>query len=179
MHGTGRVGEVFSRNFGSGSPFRGDAHAASQRSVDASILPQRSLAMRPPAGISGNGLRHRASQLFTSRRGAGGEENHVTMENEVTREQRESGQTIIIQQAPEKPTNSMGTAGFVLALLGLIFSWVPVLGWILWLLGLIFSIVGVLRRPRGLAIAGLAISCVALILLIVVIGAIASLAAFA
>ena len=83
----------------------------------------------------------------------------------------QGGQTIIINQdAPKK--NGIGTAGFVLALLGLILCWVPVLDWILWLLGLIFSIIGVFRRPRGLAIAGLVISCLGLILLIVVLGAI-------
>ena len=83
----------------------------------------------------------------------------------------QGGQTIIInQEGPKK--NGMGTAGFVLALLGLILCWVPVLGWILWLLGLIFSIIGVFRQPRGLAIAGLVISCLGLILLIVVLGAI-------
>lgn len=68
--------------------------------------------------------------------------------------------------------NGMGTAGFVLALLGLILCWVPVLDWILWILGLVLSIIGVCRKPRGLAIAGLAISCLFLILVVVVIGAI-------
>lgn len=77
---------------------------------------------------------------------------------------------------PQK--NGMGTAGFVLALLGLIFSWVPVLGWILWILGLIFSIIGVCRKPKGLAIAGLIISCLYIILVTVVIGAIFGAAAF-
>lgn len=67
----------------------------------------------------------------------------------------------------EPRTNGMGVAGFVLALCGLIFSWVPVLGWILWILGLIFSIVGMTRQPKGLAIAGLVISLLGLILLIV------------
>lgn len=77
---------------------------------------------------------------------------------------------------PQK--NGMGTAGFVLALLGLIFCWVPVLDWILWILGLIFSIIGVCRKPKGLAIAGLIISCLYLILVTVVIGAIFGAAAF-
>lgn len=66
----------------------------------------------------------------------------------------------------------MGTAGFVLALLGLVFSWVPVLGWILWLLGLIFSFVGVFRQPKGLSIAGLVISCLGLIVLIILLAAV-------
>ena len=77
---------------------------------------------------------------------------------------------------PQK--NGMGTAGFVLALLGLIFCWVPVLDWILWILGLIFSIIGVCRKPKGLAIAGLIISCLYIILVTVVIGEIFGAAAF-
>ena len=87
------------------------------------------------------------------------------------------GQTIIINQPAEKKSNGIGTAGFVFALLGLIFSWVPVLGWILWVLGLIFSLIGVFRTPRGLSIAGLVISFLGLILLIVLLGAIGMAAA--
>lgn len=66
------------------------------------------------------------------------------------------------QQPPyrnERPaSNGMAIAGFVLALCSLVFCWVPVLNWILLILALIFSIVGVMRPPRGLAIAGLIIS---------------------
>lgn len=77
--------------------------------------------------------------------------------------------TIIVNQAvPEAPkTNGMGVAGFVLALLGLFLGWVPVLGWILWVLGLIFSVIGVFRAPKGLAIAGLIITFIGLIVLII------------
>ena len=57
--------------------------------------------------------------------------------NEVGRHQVE-GQTIIINQQERRSTNGLGTAGFILALLGLIFNWVPGLGWVLWALGLIF-----------------------------------------
>lgn len=66
------------------------------------------------------------------------------MEENVQKPQgkENQGQTIIINQPAEKKSNGVGTAGFVLALLGLIFSWVPVLGWILWVLGLILSLVG-------------------------------------
>jgi hypothetical protein len=46
----------------------------------------------------------------------------------------------------------------------------PVFGWILWLLGLILSFVGVFKSPKGLAIAGLVISLLGLILLIMVLG---------
>ncbi|WP_083580581.1 zinc ribbon domain-containing protein [Bacteroides ilei] len=86
-------------------------------------------------------------------------------------------QTIIVRQESKK-SNGAGTAGFVLSILGFVFSWVPFLGWILWLLGLIFSFVGVLKAPRGLAIAGLCITFISLIILIVFVGALAAIFTF-
>ena len=88
------------------------------------------------------------------------------MEENVQKPQgkENQGQTIIINQPAEKKSNGVGTAGFVLALLG----------WILWVLGLILSLVGVFRTPRGLSIAGLVISFLGLILLIVLVGAVAA-----
>ena len=83
--------------------------------------------------------------------------------------QKEVQPTFVIQQAPAA-SNAMGTAGFIIALVTIFLFWIPVLGWILWLLGLIFSGIGVTRKPKGLAIAGLVISLIGLILLIVVIG---------
>lgn len=80
------------------------------------------------------------------------------------------------QMIMPKKSNGMGTAGFILALVGLFLSWVPILGWIIWILGLIFSIIGVFRKPKGMAIAGLCISCLGLIILILLLGAFASLA---
>lgn len=77
----------------------------------------------------------------------------------------------------EVKKNGIGTAGFILALLGLVLCWVPVLNWILWLLGLIFSFVGVFKQPKGLSIAGLIVSCIGIIIIMVVFGA--ALAAFA
>ncbi len=82
-------------------------------------------------------------------------------------------QTIIVQQSFKKG-NGLGIAGFVLALLGLICSWVPVLGWIMWFLGLLFSFIAVFKAPRGFAIAGLCISLLGLILLLVLLGSIAA-----
>ncbi len=78
----------------------------------------------------------------------------------------------VIVNVPKR-SNGMGVAGFVLALLGLIFCWVPILGWILWLFGLIFSFIGVFRAPRGLSIAGLCLSFVGIIVLIVLLGLLA------
>jgi len=83
-------------------------------------------------------------------------------------------QTVIINQTEAPPKNGLGTAGFVLALVTVFFGWIPVLGWITWGLGLIFSFIGVLRKPKGLAIAGLVISLFGLIMLIVVAGIIAA-----
>ena len=99
------------------------------------------------------------------------------MENEnitVKKDTTGSQQTVIIQQAPSQGSNGLGTAGFILALLALIFCWVPVLDWILWILGLVLSFCGVFKAPKGLAIAGLVISLIGLILIVVVFGAIAT-----
>ena len=99
------------------------------------------------------------------------------MENENITEKKEttgSQQTVIIQQAPSQGSNGLGTAGFILALLALIFCWVPVLDWILWILGLVLSFCGVFKAPKGLAIAGLVISLIGLILIVAGFGAIAT-----
>ena len=71
-------------------------------------------------------------------------------------------------------SNGLGIAGFILALGGLLLGWIPVIGWLIWLLGLIFSFVGVFRRPRGLAIAGLIISFLALVCIIALTGGVVS-----
>lgn len=92
------------------------------------------------------------------------------MENSTNQEQPK--QTIIIKQ---QPSNGVGVAGFVLALLALFLGWIPVLGWILWLLGLILSFCGIFKSPRGLAIAGLVISLVDIFMLLIVFGALATL----
>jgi hypothetical protein len=82
-------------------------------------------------------------------------------------------QTIIVNQVVKK-SNGIGTAGFVLAIIAVVLCWIPILGWIIWLLGLIFSFIGVFKKPKGLSIAGLIISCIDLILLIVVAGVLAA-----
>ncbi len=85
-------------------------------------------------------------------------------------------QTIIVET--EKKGNSMGTAGFVLAILAIVFSWVPVLDFILWFLGALFSFIGVFRKPKGLAIAGLVISFIGIIILVAFIGTIGAMMSF-
>lgn len=83
--------------------------------------------------------------------------------NELGKRQVE-GQTIIIRKECNN-TNWLGAVGFILSLLSLIFFlFVSVnLAWVLWTLGMFFSFMGIFRTPRGLAIAGLVISCIALI----------------
>lgn len=83
-------------------------------------------------------------------------------------------QQIIINQTEAAPRNGLGTAGFVISLISAIFCWVPGVNFFVWLVGLILSLVGVFRKPRGLAITGLVISCIDIIVIVVVIGAIGS-----
>lgn len=96
------------------------------------------------------------------------------MENQEKMSGNPVHQTIIIREESRK-SNGLGTAGFVLALLALLGCWIPVLNWILWLLGFIFSFIGIFKSPRGLAIAGLCISLVDLIPLILLLGLAAAL----
>lgn len=69
-------------------------------------------------------------------------------------------------------SNSIGTAGFVLALIGLFLGWIPLIGNILWFLGALFSIIGLFRKPKGLAIAGTVISFIGLIIMTIIVGGI-------
>ena len=79
-------------------------------------------------------------------------------------------QVVVIQNK----SNGCGTAGFVLSLLALFLSWVPVAGWILWFLGFLLSFIGLFKSPRGLAITGFILSFLDLIVLICLIGAISA-----
>jgi hypothetical protein len=83
----------------------------------------------------------------------------------------QTGQTIIVNQT-DKKSNGIGTAGFVLSVIAIFFGWIPVLGQVIWLLGLIFSFAGIFKSPKGLSIAGLAISIVGFLLLIFVLASI-------
>lgn len=64
-------------------------------------------------------------------------------------------------------SNSMGIAGFIIALLGLVFCWIPVVDLILWFLGFLFSLIGLFKAPRGMAIAGLVLSLIIIFIIIV------------
>lgn len=91
--------------------------------------------------------------------------------------QQQSYQPQAPQQAPVRRRNGIGNAGFVLSIIGLALCWVPVGGSILWFLGFLFSFIGLFKRPKGLAIAGMAISCVSIALFIILLmaGAVAGL----
>lgn len=95
--------------------------------------------------------------------------------NNTQFEGQNNGQTIIIKQV-EAPSNKIGTAGFVLALIAFFFSWIPVMGWLIWALGAIFSLIGLSRAPKGLAVTGVIISFIGLIILLCVVGTIGILA---
>ena len=95
-------------------------------------------------------------------------------DNNYNAPQERNNKTTVIVNQMEKKSNGLGTAGFVLALCGILFSWIPGFSCVLWVLGFIFSFVGVFRKPKGLAIAGLVISCLDLIILIALIGTLAT-----
>jgi len=76
------------------------------------------------------------------------------------------------QTGPAAPRNGLGTAGFVLGLVGLLIAIIPIVGIVAWpmvILGLIFSIIGFSRARqgvatnKGLAIAGIVLSAIGLL----------------
>ncbi len=87
-------------------------------------------------------------------------------------------QQAVYVNVPTKQSNGIGTTGLVFSILGVFLGWIPVLGWIVWFLGVLFSFIGLFKSPRGTAIAGFIISFIWLIVLIFVIGSIASLSSF-
>ena len=93
-----------------------------------------------------------------------------------TNQERDDRIVIIKQESPA--SNGLGTAGFILALIALFLSWVPILGWIIWFLGLLLSFIGMFKIPRGLAIAGFVISILGFVLLVAVVGTLVSLLGF-
>ncbi|NUT51868.1 MAG: DUF4190 domain-containing protein [Saccharothrix sp.] len=74
-------------------------------------------------------------------------------------------------QQSQPPRNGLGTAGFVLGLVGLVMSPIPLIGVVAWplvILGLIFSAVGLARvgkgkaTNKGLSITGIVVSALGL-----------------
>lgn len=87
-------------------------------------------------------------------------------------------QSVYVNVASEKKSNSIGTTGLVFAILGLCLGWIPILGWIIWFLGALFSFIGLFRTPRGTAIAGFIISFIWLIVFVFIIGSIGAFSLF-
>lgn len=79
--------------------------------------------------------------------------------------------------SPVRKGNSIGTAGFTLAIIAFCLDLIPVvgifLGGIIWLLGAIFSVIGIFRKPRELAIAGTCISFFWIVFTILMLGILA------
>ncbi len=69
-------------------------------------------------------------------------------------------------QEPKKEKNGIGLTGFILSILCLVTSWAPGVNIAMWLLGFVFSAVGVFRKPKGFAIAGLVISMISIVLIL-------------
>jgi Mycobacterium membrane protein len=76
-------------------------------------------------------------------------------------------------QQQAKPSNGLGTTGFVLGLVGLVLSFIPLIGVVAWplvILGIIFSAVGISKAAKGratnkgMAITGLVVSVVGLVI---------------
>lgn len=72
-----------------------------------------------------------------------------------------------------RPNNSIGVAGGVLGIVGIVLIWVPLIGGLLCLLGLIFGLVGTSKGrkeglPLGLAITGIVTGGVGVLIYFVV-----------
>lgn len=66
-----------------------------------------------------------------------------------------NNQTISIQQTNK---NTLGVAGFVLAITGLVLCWVPILCWLLLIPSFILSLIGLSQKPRTMALIGVILS---------------------
>ena len=71
---------------------------------------------------------------------------------------------------PVSRKNGISTAGLVLSIIGLALCWVPGVNLILWFLGFLFSFIGIFKRPKGKAIAGLIISVISIVVILLIYG---------
>ena len=81
----------------------------------------------------------------------------------------------------QKGKNGLGIAGFILALIGLILSWIPVVnifGIVLCGIGFLLSLIGLFlkNKKKGLAIVGLLFSIAGVVLFYLVYAGLATLA---
>lgn len=94
--------------------------------------------------------------------------------NEAMNESNDRTTVIVVKQ--ENQSNGCGVAGFVFALLSIFLSWIPYLGWIIWFLGFLLSFIGLFKSPRGLAITGFILSVIDILVLLFIVGAVATMA---
>ena len=94
--------------------------------------------------------------------------------NEAKNESNDRTTVIVVKQ--ENQSNGCGVAGFVFALLSIFLSWIPYLGWIIWFLGFLLSFIGLFKSPRGLAITGFILSVIDILVLLFIVGAVATMA---
>jgi hypothetical protein len=80
-----------------------------------------------------------------------------------------------VQPQGQPPRNGLGTAGFILGLIGFLFSFIPFIGIVAWplvVIGLVLSVIGIARASsgkannRGLAITGAVLSVIGLVICI-------------
>lgn len=78
-------------------------------------------------------------------------------------------EAIHVASSAPNPSKNNGIAmtGFIFSLISLGLSWLPGFNIILWVLSIVFSSVGLSRRPKGYAVAGLIISSVVSVLIVV------------
>jgi len=78
-------------------------------------------------------------------------------------------------QQAQKPSNGLGLTGFIIGLIGLVISFIPLVGVVAWplvILGIIFSSIGLSKAVKGkatnkgIAITGLVLSLVGLLVVI-------------
>ena len=79
-------------------------------------------------------------------------------------------QAAAAQPQPVSRKNGISTAGLVLSIVGLALCWVPGVNLVLWFLGFLFSFIGIFKRPKGKAIAGLIISVISIVVILLVYG---------
>jgi hypothetical protein len=66
--------------------------------------------------------------------------------------------TVSDSNPPKPDHNALGKAAFIIGLIGLVMSFVPIIGFVSWLLGplaIIFGLISLRRQSRSLAIAGI------------------------
>lgn len=76
-----------------------------------------------------------------------------------------------VNSMEQNKNNGVGTAGFIVSLIGAVLFWFPVLGVILLLVGFLLSLSGLIvglssERNKGLSIAGLIVSILFIVIII-------------